>query len=104
MIDQIKKCEESLSKNLKENFSSFDETKSLENEFNQIEDTFRDPSILIETIKGIQQKHEESLKEIQFKLNQMNQVKDNLKATNQFKPNMYLHSSKMKRLYLVQLD
>jgi hypothetical protein len=88
MIDQIKKCEESLSKNLKENFSSFDETKSLENEFNQIEDTFRDPSILIETIKGIQQKHEESLKEIQFKLNQMHQVKDDLKATNDFKPNL----------------
>ena len=39
MIDKIKKCEESLSKNLKENFSSFDEAKSIENELNEIEDT-----------------------------------------------------------------
>jgi hypothetical protein len=88
LIDQIKKCEESLSKNLKENFSSFDETKSLENELNQIEETFRDPNLLIETIQAMQQKQEESLKEIQFKLNQMHQVKDDLKATNDFKPNL----------------
>ena len=39
MIDKVKKCEESLSKNLKENFSSFDEAKSIENELNEIEDT-----------------------------------------------------------------
>jgi hypothetical protein len=31
MIDKIKKCEETLSKNLKEKFSSFDETKYIEN-------------------------------------------------------------------------
>ena len=48
LIDKIKKCEESLSKNLKENFSSFDETKSFEDELNQIEETFRHPNLLIE--------------------------------------------------------
>jgi hypothetical protein len=31
---------------------------------------------LIETIQAIQQKQEESLSEIQFKLNEMNQAKD----------------------------
>ena len=36
----------------------------------------------------MQQKQEESLNEIQFKLNQMTIVKDNLIATNKFKPNL----------------
>ena len=31
--------------------SSFDETKSLENKLNQIEETFRNPNLLIETIQ-----------------------------------------------------
>jgi len=43
---------------------------------NQIEETFRNPNLLIETIQAIQQKQEESLSEIQFKLNEMNQAKD----------------------------
>ena len=34
----------------------------------------------------MQQKQEESLKEIQSKLNQMIKIKDNLEATNEFKP------------------
>ena len=35
----------------------------------------------------MQQKQQESLKEIQSKLNQMTKIKDNLEATNEFKPN-----------------
>jgi hypothetical protein len=54
---------------------------------NQIEETFRNPNILTESIKEMQRKHEESLKEIQSKLNQMTKIKDNLEATNEFKPN-----------------
>jgi hypothetical protein len=88
MINEIEKCEESLTKNLKEKFSSFDDCESLENELNQIEESFRNPNLLIETIQAIQQKQEDSLKEIQIKLNEMNQVKDGLKATNKFKPNL----------------
>jgi hypothetical protein len=38
----------------------------------------------------MQQKQEESLKEIQIKLNEMNQVKDNLVTTNYFKPDSSL--------------
>jgi hypothetical protein len=53
----------------------------------EIEETFRNSNILISTIKELQQKQEESLFEIQFKLNQINRVKDNLDATNNFKPN-----------------
>ena len=38
----------------------------------------------------MQQKQEKSLKCIQLKLNEMNQVKDLLEATNEFKPNLAL--------------
>jgi hypothetical protein len=39
------------SKELNESFSSFDDSQSLEYELNEIEETFRDPNILIESIK-----------------------------------------------------
>jgi hypothetical protein len=94
MIDKIKKHEEIYLKNLKEKFGensfSFDETRSLENEMNEMEETFRNPNLLIETILEMQQKQEESLNDIQFKINQINQVKDNLEAKNKFKANLFL--------------
>ncbi len=86
MIDQTKISEEMYLKNLKERLSSYDDSKSLEDKLNEVEDTFRHPNLLIEVIKEMQQKQEESLKEIQMKLNEMNQVKDHLKATNYFLP------------------
>jgi hypothetical protein len=90
MIDETKKCQEKYLKKLNEKFSSFDHLQSLENEMNGIEDTFRNPHLLIETIKQMQRNQEESLNGIQMKLNQMNQVKDHLVATNGFKPNLSL--------------
>ena len=52
-------------------FSSFDESKSLEDKLNEIEEeTFRNPNLLIQTIKEMQQKQEESLKDIQLKLSE----------------------------------
>jgi hypothetical protein len=88
MIDQTKKYEEKYLQDLKEKFSSFDHSQSLENEMNGIEDTFRNPHLLIETIKQMQRRQEESLNGIQMKLKQINQVKDHLVATNGFKPNL----------------
>ena len=41
-------------------------------------------------IKQMQQKQDESLNKIKFKLNQMNQINDELKATNEFQPNLSL--------------
>jgi dsDNA-specific endonuclease/ATPase MutS2 len=58
----------------------------LEDELNEIEELFRDPNLRIEKIKDIQQKQGKSLNEFQSKLNEMNQVKDDLKATNAFQP------------------
>jgi hypothetical protein len=103
MIDETKKYEAIYLKNLKEklfeNFSSsFDESQSIENELNQIEETFRDPNLLIKTIKQMQRKQEESLNEIQFKLNEMNQVRDDLKETNEFKLNLSSFNQKSIKL------
>ncbi len=67
---------------------NFNETKSLLTELNLIEDTFRNPNLLIETIKEMQRKQDESLRDIQSKFNEINQVKDNLKASNGFQPNL----------------
>ena len=44
MIDQANKYEETLSIGIKEKFSSFDETRSIENELNQIEKISRSKS------------------------------------------------------------
>jgi hypothetical protein len=49
--------------------------KSLENELNETEELFRDPNLLIETIRDMQQKQEGSLNYIQLKLNEMHQIK-----------------------------
>ena len=68
MIAETKMYEEMYLKELKKSFSSFDDCKSLQNELNQIEETFRNPNLLIESIKEMQQKQEESLKDIQSKL------------------------------------
>jgi hypothetical protein len=86
MIDQTKKYEAMYLKNIKEGFSSFDDCKSLEHELNQIEETFRNPNLLIQSIKDMQQKQETALNDIQSKLNEITLVKDTLIATNYFQP------------------
>jgi hypothetical protein len=75
-------------KSLKESFTSFDQSKSLENELNEIQEQFRNPNISIQTIKEIQRKQEESLRDIQLKLDEMNQGEVNLMASNEFQPNL----------------
>jgi hypothetical protein len=104
MIDDTKKNEKIylsslLKETLLEDSSSFHVSKSLENELNVIEDTFRNPNLLIEDIKEMQTKQEASLKDIQLKLNEMNQVKEHLKATNEFRPNLSLFNLKETSLF-----
>jgi hypothetical protein len=91
MIEKTKKCEAEYLKSLKVKLlSSFDGSKSLDKELEEIEELFRNPNLLIQSIKDLQQRQEESLKEIQLKLNEINQVKVDLKATNEFEPNLTL--------------
>jgi hypothetical protein len=87
MIDQTKESEEMFLKNIKEHFSSFDDSKSLQIKLTEIEETFRNPNLLFESIQEMQQKQEEALKDIQIKLNEMNQVKEFCEETNVFYPN-----------------
>ena len=79
LIDKIKKSEEIFLRQLGEKISSFDGRQSLETELNEIQETFRNPTLLIETIREMQHKQEEFLRDIQSKLNQINQVKDDAK-------------------------
>ncbi len=70
MIEQTKKCEAEYLKSLKEKLllSSFDHSKSLDKDLEEIEEYFRNPNLLIQSIKEMQQRQEESLKEYQLKL------------------------------------
>jgi hypothetical protein len=60
MIDETKKCQEKYLRELKESFSLFDETQSVEDKLNELDDIFRNPNLLIEAIKEMQEKQEES--------------------------------------------
>ncbi len=67
MIDETKKYEVMHLNSLREKLLDtlpIDQSKSLENQLNEIEDTFRNPNLLIEKIKEMQLKQEESLNEI----------------------------------------
>ena len=102
MIDDSKKHEAAYLKSLKEKLfeeSSFDGKQSIANKLKELEDTFRHPNLLIETIREMHQKQEESLRDIQLKLNQMNQVKDHLKETNYFKPNLSSYNQEETSLF-----
>jgi len=92
MIEQTKKYQTMYFNFLKEKFSStpsMDMTStSVENELNKLEETFRNPKFSIELARELRNKQEESLNDIQFKLNELTNIKDNLKATNGFKPNL----------------
>jgi hypothetical protein len=58
MIDETNEYEVMYLKNVKKKFSSFDGMESLEDKTNDMEETFRDRKLLIETIKDMQQKHD----------------------------------------------
>ena len=90
MVDQTKESEATYLKSLKEHFSSFDDGKSLQIKLTEIEEMFRNPNLLIETIREMEQKQHESLNEIQSKLNQINRVKEFCEETNTFQPNSIL--------------
>ena len=88
MKDETKSFEKVYLNSFKENVSSFDHGKSLDTELNEVEETFRNPNILIATIKEMQRKQEASLNEIQLKLNEMTKFKEFMAETNEFQPNL----------------
>ena len=91
MIENTKKIEASCLNSFKDDLNSFlkfELKKSLDDELKTIEETFRDPNLLIKTIQDIQTKQQEAIANIQSKLNEMTRIRDNLKTSNQFKPNL----------------
>jgi hypothetical protein len=90
MIEKTKTFEavylKSLAENLNASLKSF-ETKSLERSLKETEETFRNPHLLIDSIRYMQRKQEEDIVELKLKLNEQGQVKDILFKMNEFKPN-----------------
>ena len=91
MIEKTKEFEveylNSIKKNIETSLQSF-EIKSICEDLKEVEDKFRDPNILIKTIEEMNLKQQEAIAMIQLNLNTVNQVKDDLKASNQFEPNL----------------
>jgi hypothetical protein len=103
MIDKTKKFEatylKSLEDQLEASLKSF-ETKSLEQSLKEIEDTFRNPNLLIESIREMQREQEEAIAELKLKLIEQSQVKDNLIKTNDFKPNLSFSQDSFGQIHL----
>ena len=92
MIEKTKEAEVSYLKSLKEKLDTClkpIETKSIELDIQELNETFRDPNILIESIREIQIKQEKAIEQFQSNLNEVNKLKSNLKSLNEFvKPNL----------------
>ena len=103
MIEKTKEVEASYLKSLNEKLElslKSLEPNSLEVELKSMEETFRDPNFLIESIKEMRLKQERSLNAIQTELNKMPKVKKTIKASNQFKPNLFFDKDFFGQLYL----
>jgi hypothetical protein len=103
MIQKTKTFEatylKSLESKLKASLKSF-ETISLEQSLNETEETFRDPNLLIESIREMQRQQEEAIGELKMKLNVQSQVKDELIDMNEFKPNLSFSQDSFGQLHL----
>jgi hypothetical protein len=91
MIEKTKKFEttylKSLADKLEASLKSF-ETTSLEQSLKEIEDTFRNPNLLIDSIREMQRQQEVAIAELKLKLDEQSQVKNHLIEMNEFKPNV----------------
>ena len=105
MIEKTKEFEasylKSLSEKLEASLKSF-EIKSVDQELKHVEETFRDPNLLIELIREIKNKHQDAIATIQLKFNEMNQVRDQLKASIEFIPNLAFNQDVFGLLYLIE--
>jgi hypothetical protein len=103
MIDKSKKFEaaylKSLEDKLEASLKSF-ETKSLEQSLKETEETFRNPNLLIESIREMQRQQEEAIEELILKLDEQSQVKSNLIDMNEFKPNLSFNQDSFGQLNL----
>jgi hypothetical protein len=103
MIEKTKTFEATYLKSLEDKLNaslrSF-ETKSLEQSLKETEESFRNPNVLIESIREMQRQQEEAIVELRLKLNEQSQVKENLISMNEFKPNLSFSQDFFGQLYL----
>jgi hypothetical protein len=89
IIEETKLFEASYLKFLNEKISaSFQklEIRTVEEELQEIEKMFRDPNILIESIREINLKQQDLIRSLQSKLCEMSLMRENIKDSMQFKP------------------
>ena len=102
MIEMTKKFEaiylNSLEDKLNASLRSFG-TKSLEKSLKETEESFRDPNLLIESIREMLLEQEEAITELKLKLDDQCQVKDILINMNEFTPKSFGQDS-FGQLYL----
>jgi hypothetical protein len=103
MIEQTQKFEAEYLKTLNDQLDapleSFNK-KSIDNDLMQIDELFRDPNLLLESIQGLQRKEQDAIGSIRFKLNEMSQIRDNLKVSNKFETNLSFSQVSFRTLYL----
>ena len=64
------------------------EATSIEQSLKETEESFRNPSLLIESTRKMLRQQEEAIVELKWKLVEQSQVKDNLIDMNEFTPNL----------------
>jgi hypothetical protein len=103
MIDKTNEFEMSYLKSLNDNIEvslKMFEKKNYDVELKEIDDKFRNPNLLIESIKEMQLKQKKDVAEIQIELNKMMQANKNLKSSNEFKSDLIFNKELFGTLHL----
>jgi hypothetical protein len=98
MINRTKAVEASFMKSLNEKLIKT--PKSVEEDLEELETTFRNPNILLETLNEMLERQEKTLEDIKLKVNEVNQKKSNLDTSNVFFPNVSFIEESFGLLYL----
>jgi hypothetical protein len=86
MIDKTKQLEATYLTSL--NAISVETNKTLELEIKETEEAFRNPTLLIESIREMQRKQKDTVELIKLKLDELRQANDHLKTSNKFKASL----------------
>jgi hypothetical protein len=89
----------SLNEKLVVSLKSFNK-KSIDDDFKEIDELFRDPNLLLESIQGLQRKEQDAIKDIKLKLNEMSKIREDLKISNKFEPNLSISEVSFGSLHL----
>jgi len=100
MIDKTKQLEAKYLTSL--NAISVESNKTLDIEIKETEEAFRNPTLLIESIREMQRKQEDDVEMIKLKINELRSANDYLKESNEFKPNLSFRQDLFGSLFLTE--